>query len=69
MSRDAARRAQAQTQHRRLNIQNRTKSRFQLEAETRQQALETAIAPSNKGFAMMQKMGFKPGMSLGKTGR
>ncbi|XP_065202472.1 G patch domain-containing protein 11 [Planococcus citri] len=42
-----------------------------LEKEKRQEGLEKPLESGNKGFAMLQKMGFKPGTSLGKsdTGR
>uniref|UniRef100_A0A2P2I8Y9 G patch domain-containing protein 11 n=2 Tax=Hirondellea gigas TaxID=1518452 RepID=A0A2P2I8Y9_9CRUS len=32
------------------------------------EGLSTAIGAENKGFAMLQKMGYKPGTSLGKEG-
>ncbi|XP_076341695.1 G patch domain-containing protein 11-like isoform X2 [Tachypleus tridentatus] len=38
----------------------------QLEEENRLQGLSNALPENNKGFAMLQKMGYKPGMSLGK---
>ena len=37
------------------------KSTKQLEQESREQGLQTQLDASNKGFAMLQKMGFKPG--------
>lgn len=33
-----------------------------------QEGLNTSLSSSNKGFAMLQKMGFKEGQTLGKTG-
>lgn len=39
-----------------------------LEIERREEGLSMAIATENKGFAMLQKMGFKPGQGLGKSG-
>lgn len=36
--------------------------------EHREQGLSSALDSSNKGFAMLQKMGFKQGMGLGKEG-
>lgn len=39
-----------------------------LESEKRKEGLEKPIETSNKGFAMLQKMGYKPGSSIGKTG-
>lgn len=39
-----------------------------LEAERREEGLNEAIGDSNKGFALLQKMGYKPGMAIGKSG-
>lgn len=39
-----------------------------LEAERREEGLSEAIADSNRGFALLQKMGYKPGMAIGKSG-
>lgn len=39
-----------------------------LESEKRKEGLEKPIEQNNKGFAMLQKMGYKPGTSIGKTG-
>lgn len=33
-----------------------------------QEGLSTSLSSSNKGFAMLQKMGYKEGQALGKTG-
>lgn len=38
-----------------------------IENENRQIGLSTSIDSSNKGFAMLQKMGYKAGQSLGKS--
>lgn len=38
----------------------------EVQRERLQEGLSTAISSSNKGFAMLQKMGYKPGTSLGK---
>ncbi|CAL1276517.1 unnamed protein product [Larinioides sclopetarius] len=43
----------------------RTKSRKELEEESRNIGMNSAIGADNKGFAMLQKMGYKPGMKLG----
>ncbi|KAG5872810.1 hypothetical protein JTB14_015339 [Gonioctena quinquepunctata] len=45
----------------------RQKSRFQLEQENREKGLKTAIPTENRGFKLLEKMGFKPGESLGKS--
>ena len=39
-----------------------------LEKDKREQGLGTKIGEENKGFALMAKMGYKPGMALGKEG-
>lgn len=39
-----------------------------VEAERRNEKLDTALDETNKGFAMLSKMGFKKGMGLGKEG-
>uniref|UniRef100_A0A914VKL4 G patch domain-containing protein 11 n=1 Tax=Plectus sambesii TaxID=2011161 RepID=A0A914VKL4_9BILA len=41
-------------------------SRGELEKERREEALKIPIAQDTKGFELMAKMGYKPGMSLGK---
>ena len=38
------------------------------EHEARSKGLATHISTENKGFSMLQKMGYKKGMGLGKTG-
>ncbi|KAJ9596278.1 hypothetical protein L9F63_027098 [Diploptera punctata] len=39
-----------------------------VEAERREEGLSSAINDGNKGFALLQKMGYKPGQAIGKTG-
>lgn len=39
-----------------------------IENEAREQGLSLPISSDNKGFTMLQKMGYKEGMSLGKSG-
>ena len=34
----------------------------------REKGLQTSLTSNNKGFAMLQKMGYKPGMGIGKQG-
>jgi len=36
--------------------------------EEREKGLNVALTSDNKGFSLLQKMGYKPGMALGKTG-
>lgn len=50
----------------RVKNQPKTKPVKQYEAEKREEKLNTALDESNKGFAMLAKMGFKKGMGLGK---
>lgn len=52
-----------------LDEQNRkaNKSTKALEVERREEGLSTAISENNKGFAMMAKLGYKPGQSLGQS--
>ncbi|VDL83292.1 unnamed protein product [Nippostrongylus brasiliensis] len=42
------------------------KKRHELEKTLREEALNKPVPESSKGFALLAKMGFKPGMSLGK---
>ncbi|XP_046387485.1 G patch domain-containing protein 11 [Ischnura elegans] len=39
------------------------------EVERREEGLREAISTDNKGFALLQKMGYKPGNALGKSGK
>ncbi|PAV86142.1 hypothetical protein WR25_24447 [Diploscapter pachys] len=41
-------------------------TKAELEKERREEALSKPLDESSKGFALLAKMGFKPGMSLGK---
>ncbi|XP_056646778.1 G patch domain-containing protein 11 [Diorhabda carinulata] len=45
----------------------RQKSLVELERENREMGLNTAISDENKGFKLLEKMGFKHGESLGKN--
>lgn len=40
-----------------------------MESEKRKAGLEKPIEQDNKGFAMLQKMGYKPGNSIGRNGK
>ncbi|KAK6053841.1 g-patch domain protein [Cooperia oncophora] len=42
------------------------KKKHELERSIREEALSKPVPETSKGFALMAKMGFKPGMSLGK---
>ena len=69
-------RREAQRQHqlerRRQEADQRRRAdnrpRHQLETEQRERALDQPIDSTNKGFAMLQMMGYKPGMAIGKQG-
>jgi len=40
-----------------------------LESERRKEGMEKAIDENNRGFALLQKMGYKPGRGLGRKGK
>lgn len=46
---------------------NKTPSIKVLEEMRRQEGLEKAIDSNNKGFSLLQKMGYKPGLGIGKN--
>lgn len=55
---------------RRIDDNQRRQSKMgtkQLEQERRDEGLSAAITSENKGFAMMAKMGYKQGQSIGKS--
>ena len=72
-------RKEAQKSARLKNERNRTKSRRQIELESRESGLSkslfdrakeeeaSGIGSNNKALSIMMKMGFKPGQSLGRT--
>ena len=39
-----------------------------MEAEKREEGLSKSLDVTNKGFALLQKMGYKPGDGIGKSG-
>lgn len=55
--------------HKEKNIENRQKTFKEQEKESREAALQTSISNENKGFALLQKMGYKAGQGLGKEGK
>lgn len=63
-----AKRNQQETKHRANNARNKLKPLKQREQEEREKGLKNALTSDNKGFAMLQKMGYKKGMGLGKEG-
>ncbi|XP_072246496.1 G patch domain-containing protein 11 [Leuresthes tenuis] len=54
--------------HKEKNIKNRQKTYKEQEKESREAALQSSISNENKGFALLQKMGYKAGQGLGKEG-
>lgn len=50
------------------NIRNRQKTYKEQEKDSREAALQSSISNENKGFALLQKMGYKAGQGLGKQG-
>ena len=50
------------------NEPSQQKKRKVLESEARDEGLSKSIGQSNKGFALLAKMGYKEGMGLGKKG-
>lgn len=48
---------------------NKTTSIKALEEQGRQEGLEKAIDSKNKGFSLLQKMGYKPGLGIGKNSK
>ncbi|MBN3309195.1 GPT11 protein, partial [Amia calva] len=55
-------------QHKEKNIKNRQKSFKEQETESREARLQSSLGNENKGFALLQKMGYKAGQGLGKQG-
>lgn len=56
-------------QQKEKNIQNRQKTYKEQEKESREAALQSSISNESKGFALLQKMGYKAGQGLGKEGK
>ncbi|XP_047370919.1 G patch domain-containing protein 11 [Vespa velutina] len=48
-------------------MKEKNKSIHLIEREKREEGMSNAIASSNKGFALLMKMGYKPGQGIGKT--
>ncbi|KAJ8412775.1 hypothetical protein AAFF_G00117260 [Aldrovandia affinis] len=54
--------------HKENNVKNRQKTYKEQEQESREALLHNTISNENRGFALLQKMGYKPGQGLGKGG-
>lgn len=50
------------------NEKNKEKPKAVQEKERREEGLGAAISRENKGFSLLEKMGYKPGMAIGKSG-
>lgn len=57
-----------EAQQKETNIKNRQKTYKEQEKDSREAALQSSISNENKGFALLQKMGYKAGQGLGKQG-
>ncbi|XP_006018482.1 G patch domain-containing protein 11 isoform X1 [Alligator sinensis] len=60
---------QKEERQKEANEKNRQKSIKEEEKERRDTVLQSALGNENKGFALLQKMGYKTGQALGKTGK
>lgn len=68
VSSKTARKHHLEKKNKESNAKNLVKPKAQIEHEKREEGLQAAISSSNKGFALLAKMGYKPGMGIGKTG-
>ncbi|XP_031449126.1 G patch domain-containing protein 11 isoform X2 [Phasianus colchicus] len=59
---------QKEEKQKEANEKNRQKSVKEEERERRDLVLSSALGDENKGFALLQKMGYKSGQALGKSG-
>ncbi|XP_072415262.1 G patch domain-containing protein 11 isoform X1 [Chiloscyllium punctatum] len=51
-----------------LILENKQKSKKEEEKERRETMLQSSLGSENKGFSLLQKMGYKEGHGLGKSG-
>lgn len=58
-----------ETLHKEKNILNQQKSCKEKEKNRRDAALQNSLSSENKGFALLQKMGYTAGQGLGKDGQ
>ncbi|NXA51707.1 GPT11 protein, partial [Nothocercus julius] len=59
---------QKEEKQKEANEKNRQKSVKEEEKERREEVLRSALGNENRGFALLQKMGYKSGQALGKSG-
>ncbi|KAJ8248011.1 hypothetical protein GJAV_G00237150 [Gymnothorax javanicus] len=57
-----------EAKHKEKNEKNRQKTYKEQERESREALLHNSISNENRGFALLQKMGYKAGQGLGKDG-
>nr|CAD7448124.1 unnamed protein product [Timema bartmani] len=64
------RQAEMDKKKQQTNMKNKEhfRSHRAVELERREEGLSSALSNNNKGFALMQKMGYKPGSGIGKSG-
>lgn len=68
LSDKAARKRKIEVEQQLSNDKHRQKPKRVIETENRDKGLETALNADNKGFSILQKMGYKPGSAIGKRG-
>lgn len=68
VSANAARIHKVEKKIKESNVKNIVKPKSVVEHEKREEGLQAAIKSDNKGFALLAKMGYKPGMGIGKQG-
>lgn len=66
LSKTVKRKYEIERKHTDANKKSYRKPLKQLEEEKRTEGLNSALKSDNKGFAMLQKMGYVPGMAIGK---
>lgn len=60
---------QKEEKQKEANEKNRQKSIKEAEKERRDLVLRSALGSDNRGFALLQKMGYKSGQALGRSGK
>ncbi|XP_060576359.1 G patch domain-containing protein 11-like [Ruditapes philippinarum] len=68
LSKDCVRRQEQRKKEKQYNEKNKQKPKAVLEREKREEGLGASLSSDNKGFSLLQKMGYKPGMAIGKSG-
>ncbi|CAG5125117.1 unnamed protein product, partial [Candidula unifasciata] len=68
ISQNIKRKHEAEKAQKQANNKNTVLPKKKLEATHREAGLKSSISSDSKGFALLQKMGYKPGMGIGKHG-